>query len=64
MVGERLVRGLTTVDELVASTGLPVASVLAALTMLETRGLVIGAYGRYRPAGRLAGRPTAVPTPR
>ena len=41
--------------------GLPVASVLTALTMLETRGLVVGAYGRYRPAGRLAGSEPARP---
>jgi len=55
LVGENLVRGLATADELVAGSGLPVATVLAALTMLESRGLVVGAYGRYRPAGRLAG---------
>lgn len=64
MVGARLLRGLTTVDELVASTGLPVASVLAALTMLESRGLVVGAYGRFRPAGRLAGSEPARPNVR
>jgi DNA processing protein len=55
MVGEQLVRGRVTADELVAASGLPIASVLAALTLLEVRGLAVGAYGRYRPAGRLAG---------
>jgi DNA processing protein len=47
--------GLSTVDELVAAADLPVAAVLAAITLLEARGLVTGAYGRYRPAGGLAG---------
>ncbi len=50
-----LVAGLATVDELVATTDYPVATVLAALTMLERRGLAVGAYGRYRPAGSLLG---------
>ena len=50
-----LVAGLATVDELVAVTDLPVASVLAGLTMLERRGLAVSAYGRYRPAGSLLG---------
>ncbi|HEY3524485.1 MAG TPA: DNA-processing protein DprA [Candidatus Limnocylindrales bacterium] len=45
--------GVGTVDALVAATELPVATVLAALTMLETRGLVLDALGRYRPAGAL-----------
>jgi DNA processing protein len=44
-----------TVDDLVRETRLPVASVLSALTLLETRGLVAGAYGRYRPTTDLAG---------
>ena len=52
-VARALGAGLATVDELVAATNLPVAAVLAALSMLETRGLVVGAYGRYRPAGAL-----------
>ena len=60
-VADALVGGLVTVDELVATTRLPVASVLAALTMLEARGLVVDAYGRYRPAGILA---TATRRPR
>jgi DNA processing protein len=50
-----LIEGLATVDELVAATDLPVATVLAALTILERRGLATGAYGRYRPAGSLLG---------
>jgi DNA processing protein len=49
--------GLATVDELVAATNFPVAAVLAALSMLESRGLVVGAYGRYRPAGALGSSP-------
>jgi len=53
-VGHALVDGRITVDELVAATDLPVATVLAALTLLERRGLVVGAFGRYRPAGTLA----------
>jgi DNA processing protein len=52
-----LVRGRVTVDELVAATGHPVATCLGALTMLEMRGLATSAYGRYRPAGRLATAP-------
>jgi DNA processing protein len=54
-VGRELVLGRTTVDELVAATGWPVASVLAALTLLERRGLALGVHGRFRPAGSLAG---------
>jgi DNA processing protein len=53
-IGRELVAGLTTVDELVAVTGLPVATVLGALTLLEGRGLVADNYGRYRPVGPLA----------
>ncbi|MGZ6339711.1 MAG: DprA-like winged helix domain-containing protein, partial [Candidatus Limnocylindrales bacterium] len=49
-----LVTGRATVDELVAALGLPVATVLGTLTLLEMRGLARSAYGRYRPAGRLA----------
>lgn len=64
-VGQELVAGRVTVDELVAVTDLPVATVLATLTLLERRGLVVGAFGRYRPAGTLAavdrGRRTARP---
>ncbi len=53
-VGEALVDGHVTVDALVAVTGLTVASVLATLTLLERRGLAVGVYGRFRPAGSLA----------
>jgi DNA processing protein len=48
-----LVAGLVTVDEIVATADLPVATVLAALTMLERRGLAVGIHGRFRPAGTL-----------
>ncbi|HEX5015427.1 MAG TPA: DNA-processing protein DprA [Candidatus Limnocylindrales bacterium] len=53
-VARALRGGGGTVDELVAATGHNVATVLGALTMLEVRGLASSAYGRYRPAGRLA----------
>jgi DNA processing protein len=53
-VGEGLVAGHATVDELVAVTGFPVATVLASLTLLERQGLAVGVFGRYRPAGTLA----------
>jgi hypothetical protein len=55
LVAASLADGRSTIDELVAATRLPVATVLAALTLLEGRGLVAGGYGRYRPAGGLAG---------
>jgi DNA processing protein len=54
-LGRELVLGRATVDELVAVTGWPVASVLAGLTLLERRGLAVGVHGRFRPAGGLAG---------
>lgn len=53
-IGRELVLGRATVDELVATTGWPVASVLTALTLLERRGLAVGIHGRFRPAGSLA----------
>ena len=53
-LGRELVLGRATVDELVATTGWPVASVLAGLTLLERRGLAVGIHGRFRPAGSLA----------
>jgi predicted Rossmann fold nucleotide-binding protein DprA/Smf involved in DNA uptake len=43
-----------TADELAARTGLTGAAVLGALTLLELRGLVSGAWGRYVAAGPLA----------
>jgi DNA processing protein len=53
-LGKELVVGRATVDDLVAATGWPVASVLAGLTLLERRGLAVGVHGRFRPAGSLA----------
>jgi hypothetical protein len=53
-VAAALAAGRATVDDLVAATLLPVATVLGTLTLLEMRGLTTGAYGRYLPAGRLA----------
>jgi len=53
-LGRELLKGRSTVDELVAATGWPVASVLAGLTLLERRGLSVGVHGRFRPAGGLA----------
>src|SRR5687768_14139655 len=53
-IGRELVLGRATVDELVAVTGWPVATILAALTVLEQYGLAVGVHGRFRPAGRLA----------
>ena len=35
-------------------TRLPVATVLASLTILERQGLAVGVHGRYRVAGTLA----------
>jgi DNA processing protein len=45
--------GRATVDDLAVATGLATATILGALTVLELRGLVASAYGRYRPAGSL-----------
>jgi DNA processing protein len=63
-IASALVDGLGTVDELVARTGYPVATVLATLTILERRGLAVGVHGRYRAAGTLAAQPPADPRPR
>jgi DNA processing protein len=60
-VADALTRGATSVDSLVEATDLPPATVLAALTMLEVRGLVVGSFGRYRTVGTLAGQ---APRPR
>jgi DNA processing protein len=54
-VGEALVHGAVTVDELVAVTRHPLADVLSALTRLETSGLAHATHGRYEPLGALAG---------
>jgi DNA processing protein len=55
---ELIVAGAATVDQLVGSTGLAVSTVLSALTLLEMRGLIVGAYGRYRPGEALRDRAT------
>jgi DNA processing protein len=60
LVAGAMLGGPTTVDTIVAETDLPVATVLATLSLLQTRGLVAGANGRYRPAGPLLGE---VPMP-
>ena len=54
-VARALVVGHGSVDELVAATGQPGATVLGVLTALESRGLAVEAFGRYRAAGALAG---------
>lgn len=59
-VAAELMAGRVTVDELVATTDLPVATVLTALMLLERRGLAVGIHGRYRPAGPLLGEPVPV----
>lgn len=53
-VASALLAGATSVDELAVTVQEPVATILGALTLLEMRGLATTAYGRYRPAGRLA----------
>ena len=45
--------GARTTDDLISRTGLATAGLLAALTLLEDRGLVRSAYGRYHLAGDL-----------
>lgn len=62
-VARELIAGRLTVDEVVATTGFAVATVLATLALLERRGLVTGRYGRYRPDGALLGV-AAMPRPR
>ena len=57
-VADHVLRGRVTVDELVAETGWPVATILATLTLLERQGLIVGAHGRYRPAGALLDTPS------
>lgn len=54
-VAQALLEGMRTVDELVASTGHTVSTVLSTLALLERRGLVAGLHGRYRPDGALLG---------
>ena len=62
-VAEALLDGARTVDAVVALTDLPVATVLATLTLLERRGVVVGRHGRFQPDGDLLG-PRPVPKPR
>jgi DNA processing protein len=59
LIASALLAGRATVDELVATTDLPIATVLAGLTLLQRRGLTAGAHGRYRPAGTLLGQQEA-----
>lgn len=63
-LAEELARGAATADQLAARTSLASAAVLSALTLLELRGLVAGAYGRYHPSGSLAGWPGPSPAAR
>jgi DNA processing protein len=53
VVATRLCEGPATTDDLAADCGLSGAAVLSALTLLELRGLVVGSFGRYLPAGAL-----------
>ncbi len=53
-VGEAVMAGATTVDEIVAVTHMTVPAVLGSLTRLEAAGLVAARRGRYVPAGPLA----------
>ena len=53
-VAELLTGGPATADDLAVRSGLTGAAILSALTLLELRGLVVGSYGRYMPAGALA----------
>ena len=60
VIASALLGGDATVDELVATTDLPTATVLAALTLLQRKGLATGAHGRYRPAGAMLGTQTTL----
>ena len=53
-VARALAAGRASVDELVAATGQPGATVLGVLTALEVRGLAVETFGRYRASGPLA----------
>ncbi len=53
-VARALLGGSATVDDLARLAGLPVATVLGTLTVLELRGFVTAGGGRYRLAGGLA----------
>lgn len=58
-IASALLRGVSTVDALVEATGGAPAAVLVTLTGLEMQGLAVEVFGRYRPAGSLAGRSPA-----
>ena len=64
IVAGALIDGLTTADELAERTRLSVATILGTLTLLEMRGVVASAMGRYRPAGVLAAVPPGFALPR
>ncbi len=53
-IAELLTSGPATVDDLARRSGLSGGAILSALTLLELRGLIVGSYGRYVPAGALA----------
>jgi DNA processing protein len=53
-VARHVVAGRSSVDELVAVTGLAAATVLGTITALEMRGLIVDVFGRSRAAGALA----------
>ena len=65
VIAGAVIAGRTSVDELVAATGLGGATVLGAITTLELRGLLVETFGRYRAAGPLAsaaaGRRSSIP---
>jgi DNA processing protein len=63
-IARAVVGGRTSVDELVAATGLGGATVLGAITALELRGLVVESFGRYRASGPLAAARGGRPRPR
>jgi DNA processing protein len=61
---EAVIGGADRPDALVAATGLPLGAVLGAVTVLELRGLVANAFGRYQLVGALAGRAVRRSAPR
>lgn len=48
LIVRAMATGATTADELAAVTNLPIGMVLAGLTVLEAKGVVVGAYGLYQ----------------
>jgi DNA processing protein len=58
-VAREILGGVRSLDEIVHATGLPPAGALAAITVLELRGLIGGAFGRYQPVGVLEGADVA-----